>query len=166
MSSPPLPAFFLFSWYRTVCMHYPILKLIFHWVISTSFTSNITQSSPGPLVVMSKRFPSITCTIPLTYWIWRGCSSSLSGYNGLWYQEETHLSKPHSLWTQKITVIRQKQPKLRQRTEGGGWFWLSSTETGNADHFEMTTRCSRELWEMFEVKLVDITQWKMSLRMR
>src|ERR1700761_7761349 len=75
-------------------MHYLIPKLIFDWVISASFTSNIFQSSPGPLVVISKRFPPMTCITPLTYWIVRGCCSSLSGYNGLRYYEHTHLSKP------------------------------------------------------------------------
>ena len=95
LSTGPIPLHFwgppfsnplsFFSQYRTVCKHYPILKLIFDWVISTSFTSNIFQSSSGPLVVISKRFPTMTCITPLTYWIVRDCCSSLSGYNGLGY---------------------------------------------------------------------------------
>ena len=34
----------LFSWYRTVCMHYPILKLIFNRGILACFTSNIFRA--------------------------------------------------------------------------------------------------------------------------
>ena len=44
------------SWYRTVCMHYPILKLIFDWEISAYLTSNIFRALQGPWQSSQKDF--------------------------------------------------------------------------------------------------------------
>ena len=65
-----------FSWFRTVCMPYPMPRLIFEWLWLASFTSNIFQSSPRPPVVILKRFPPMTCVITLTYWIWRAATAA------------------------------------------------------------------------------------------
>ena len=61
----------LFSWYRTVCMHYPILKLIFNLGISVCFTSNIFRAPQGPWQSSQKYFP-----------LWSASLHSLIGSGG------------------------------------------------------------------------------------
>ena len=62
----------LFSWYRTVCMHYPILKLIFNLGISVCFTSNIFRALRGPWQSSQKYFP-----------LWSASLHSLIGSGGI-----------------------------------------------------------------------------------
>ena len=61
-----------FSWYRTVCMHYPIFRLIFNWGISACFTSNIFRALHGPWWSSQKDFP-----------LWPASLHSLIGSGGV-----------------------------------------------------------------------------------
>ena len=118
-----------FYWYRTVCMQYPILKLIFNWGMSACFTSNIFRALHGPWRLSQKDFP-----------LWPASLHSLIRSGGVttavWVDImvsdiKSTLTFPKSIHDRlkksgiQTHIINNPPPYLRVRSKSQSWstFW-------------------------------------------